>query len=101
MQFKVQLNNLSWIAYHNLYLTHQIITKVIFALSSFFSALEFLSLNHMSLYKNSETLTRMSLKIQTFLMKCLKIDQIIYLEQMHARHLNIVDIIIVENITID
>ena len=55
----------------------------------------------MSLYKNSETLTRMSLKIQTFLMKCLKIDQIIYLEQMHARHLNIVDIIIVENITID
>ena len=101
MQYKVQLNNFNWIAYHYLYLTHQIITKVIFALSSFFSALEFLSLNHVSLYKNSETLARISLKIQTFLMKRLKIDQIIYLERMYARHLNIVDIIIVENITID
>ena len=55
----------------------------------------------MSLYKNPETLARISLKIQTFLMKRLKIDQIIYLERMYARHLNIVDIIIVENITID
>ena len=53
--YKYLMSWLNWIVHHFLYFTTWLITKVIFILSSISSGLEFWSVNHNSIYKNSES----------------------------------------------
>ena len=79
---KYTISWFNWIKCLFLYVTHQLITKVLFILSSISNGLEFWSVNHTSIYENSE--------LNIFLVKYLIIDQMIYLEQMFARFLILV-----------
>ena len=51
--YKYSISRLEWIVYHFLYF-YYLINKLMFVLSSFSSGLEFQSVNHTSIYENSE-----------------------------------------------
>ena len=50
---KYLISRLNWVVHHILYLTLSLITKVVSVSSSISSSLEFWSVNHTSIYKNS------------------------------------------------